>query len=91
MAKKRNYWYVLVLTEEGPVLVTDVNHSTKWASWDRNEKPKELSEFTAKDLAMGLMCNGTTAFAITNFYELESQMYFYKRGHFEWQWDKEEE
>ena len=88
MAKKKNYWYVLVLTETGPVFVTKVNNSNKTAEWNREDLPLELGEFSAKDIAMGLMCNMTTAFAVTNFYELENQPYFYNKGHFEWKWDK---
>lgn len=89
MAKKRNYWYVLVCTNDGPILVTEIDYVDKNAYWDRLKAPKEFTEATAKDLALGLMCNGYLAFAITNPYKLETQLYYYNRGHFEWV--KEEE
>lgn len=89
MARKKNFWYVLVLTEGGPVLVTDVDYADKNAYWNKLEIPKEFTESMAKDLALGLMCNGHLAFAITNPYKLETQLYYYNKGHFEWV--KEEE
>jgi len=88
---KKNFWYVLVLTETGPVFVTHVEYSPKVAYWNKQEKPYELGESRAKELAMGLCCNGTMAFPICHFYELDSQPYFYNRGHFEWVEGKEEE
>jgi hypothetical protein len=39
MAKKQNYYYVLVMTNNGPVFVTSVNNLDKTAYWDKNEKP----------------------------------------------------
>lgn len=89
--KKKNYWYVIVMTGDGPVFVTKVNYSDKTAEWHKDEKPLEMSEFMAKDLAMGLMCNMTSAYAVCNFYELDYQPYFYSEGHFEWVLNKKEE
>lgn len=90
MAKKKNFWYVLVMTGGGPVFVTKVNHSDKTAEWHKDEKPLEMGEYMAKDLAMGLQCNLNSAFAVSNFYELESQPYRYELGEFTWNMKKEE-
>ena len=87
-SKKKNFWYVMVITEDGPAFVTKVNHSDKTAEWHKDEKPLELGEYMAKDLAMGLMCNMHLAFATVNYYELENQPYLYNIGHFEWVNDK---
>lgn len=89
--KKKNYWYVIVMTGEGAVFVTSVDHSTKMAHWNRNEKPLELGEFTAKDLSLGLMCNFTSAFAVCAPIEIDHQPYLYSRGHFEWVANEKEE
>ena len=88
---KKNYWYVLVLTNGGPVFVTKVEYSPKYAYWNKEELPLEFGQEQAKDLAMGLQVNGTMAYAVCNFYELENQPYYYNRGHFEWVEGKEEE
>lgn len=90
MAKKQNYWYVLVLTDSGPVFVTKVEYSGKYAYWNKNEKPLEMSEYWAKDLMRGLMLNFTMAFACCLPYALDSQPYFYNKGHFEWVENEEE-
>lgn len=89
--KKKNYWYVIVMTNDGPVFVTKVNHSNKTAEWHKDEKPLEMGEFMAKDLAMGLMCNMTPAYALCNFYELDLQPYLYSGGHFKWESKEEKE
>lgn len=90
MAKKQNYWYVLVLTSEGPTFVTGISEH-KTAHWDKSESPKEFNEGYAKDMAFGLMVNGYTAFAICNRFELDNQPYRYNMGHFEWVENKEVE
>ena len=90
MAKKKNYWYVLVLTGEGAKFVTSMSYRDKTAYWDKLEVPKELGMETAKDLAMGLMLNGHLAYAVTVPYELDCQPYSYKTGHFEWVKNEEE-
>ncbi len=88
MAKKQNYWYVLVLTETGPVFVTKTER--KYAHWDKNEKPLEMSEYMAKDVMRGLLLNFYTAFACCLPLALDSQMYVYSKGHFEWVENEEE-
>lgn len=87
---KKNYWYVLVLTDKGPVFVTSVEYSPKVAYWNKKEVPKEFGEAQAKDLAMGLSVNGFIAYPICNFYDLETQPYYYNKGHFEWVEGEEE-
>ena len=39
MAQKKNWYYVMVMSYDGPVFVTSVNHSSKWANWNKLEKP----------------------------------------------------
>ena len=87
--KKKNYWYVLVCTNEGPVLVTKVHNENKTAEWNRTEKPIDFSENWAKDLTFGLRCNFNSAFTVCSPVELDSQPYRYADGgHFEWKWDE---
>ena len=91
MAKKKNHWYVLVMTDEGPKFVTKINHSDKTAEWDVNEKPLEMSDSVAKDLAFGLMCNFFTAFPVCLPIEWESHPYNYAEYHIEWASNAEED
>ena len=87
--KKQNYWYVLVLTNEGPKFVTKVEWQTKTAHWEKLEAPIELGETRAKDLTFGLMVNCYAAFAICSPIELDSQPYLYNLGQFEWKFFNE--
>lgn len=83
--KQKSYWYVLVLTNDGPTFVTKVNYSDKSAEWKKDEKPEEFGgEAWAKDLVLGLTWNGYTAFAVCSQFELDTQPYRYDRGHFVW-------
>ena len=77
MAKKKNYWYVLVMTSEGPKYVTDVHCGTKEAVWDKFEKPLELAKETAQDLAWALRVNGYNAVAVCQNFEITSQPFYY--------------
>lgn len=88
--KKKNYWYVMVMTGSGPVFVTKVNHSDKTAEWYKDEKPFEMGEFMAKDLSMGLMCNMTSAYPICAPIKIEHQPYLYSHGQFKWEAKEEE-
>ena len=88
--KKQNYWYVLVLTEGGPVFVTSYSLSPKEAYWKKDEAPKELSADFAKDLALGLTWNGNVAFAVCSKFELDQQPYRYDMGQFEWKMNETE-
>jgi len=92
MSKKKNYWYVLVLSNEGPVFVTGTGeHNT--AFWNKNEKPMEMDESCAKNMALGLLLNFHSGFAVCSPIELKTQPYFYDRGEWVWKWysDKEDD
>lgn len=81
--KKKNHWYVLVLTDKGPTFVTGEG-GYKTAYWNKLDVPAEFSESYAKDMALGLMLNGYAAFAVCNGFELDKQPYRYEMGEFEW-------
>ena len=87
MAKKKNFWYVIVMTNEGAKFVTSLDWSTKTAHWDGEEKPKEMSMESAKDLAMGLMLNFNQAYPVCSPIELDNQPYRYSEGNFVWTWE----
>lgn len=81
MAKKSNWWYVLVLTNYGAVFVTGIpGHNT--AQWEKNKKPREFSKEYAQQMAIGLCANGYLAFAVCQPFELKSQPYRYDLGEF---------
>ena len=84
MAKKKNFWYVLVLTETGPTFVTKINYSNKTAEWNKDESPIEFNERAAKDLALGLCANLNMAYAVCSAFKLDSQPYHYEMGKFIW-------
>ena len=89
MAKQTNWYYVLVLTNQGPVFVTKIGEH-KTAYWDKSEKPKEFSKSFAEDLTLGLNLNFHVAFMVCSKFELDSQPYRYNMGHFEWVEEKED-
>lgn len=91
MAQKKNYWYVLVMTEGGPVFVTSVDYSPKVAHWDKTEKPMEMGKYRAEDLALGLNLNGHLAFPVCTGVETDFQPYNYKNYHIEWVENEKEE
>ena len=84
MAKKKNFWYVLVMTNYGPVFVTKINYGNRTAEWNKLEKPLEMSAERAKDLATGLMMNFNTALPVCSPIAIEMQLYYYDKGQFEW-------
>ena len=84
MAKKENYYYVLVMGNEGPVFVTSIDRTEKTAHWDKDEAPLELIKSYAEDLTMGLTLNGHLAFTVCSKYKLDNQPYRYNIGGFEW-------
>lgn len=89
--KKKNYWYVLVLSAKGgPTFVTAVNNANKTAEWNKGKPPLEMEMFWAKDLALGLLLNFTTALPVCSPIPLTDHCFNYNKGHFEWQWDEEE-
>ena len=91
MAQKKNWYYVLVLSESGPVFVTSIEYATKYAHWDKLENPLSLDKSQAEDLTIGLNLNFHTAFMVCSKFELDTQPYLYNKGHFEWIWKEEEQ
>ena len=88
--KKKNYWYVLVMTDNGPVFVTSVEYSSKTAHWNNTEKPLEMDMSRAKDLVLGLNLNFHAAFTVCQPFEIDSQPYIYSKGKFVWAWNEDE-
>ena len=89
MAKKKNYYYVLVCTDSGPVFVTGLGeHHT--AFWKRDDAPYELGRYMAENVACGLGLNFTEAFTVVMPYELTVQPYRYDAGSFTWSWNSKE-
>jgi hypothetical protein len=83
MTKKKEWWYVLVFTEDGPKYVTGTGeHHT--AMWNEDEKPMDYSKDYAKQMAIGLTWNGHSAVAVCLAYELDSHPYNYKDYEIEW-------
>lgn len=74
---KKNYYYVLVFTDEGPVYVTSVNNAQRISYWEREEEPKAFPKYYAEELVYGLNCNGYRAVLVSTKYE-ECQPYNYK-------------
>lgn len=91
MANKKNYWYVVVMTDNGPVFVTGVNNMERTAYWNKDQKPLELGKEYAQSLATGLMLNFHFALPVCNTFELTEQCYNYKYGHFEWLKNEEQD
>lgn len=75
---KKNHYYVLVFTDNGPAYVTSVNYVDRSARWDKNEVPKEFSKSNAEDLVFGLRCNWHNAVVVTLPVEIDCQPYNYK-------------
>lgn len=76
MAKKYHY-YVLVFTNDGPVYVTSIDSSNKYAHWDKEKEPMEFSSSYAEDLALGLCLNLNHSVVIKSVREITSQPYNY--------------
>lgn len=92
MAKKKNHYYVLVFTNEGPKFVTKVNNVTHYAEYNELEKPKDFdSKAYADEVSLGLSLNFITAYTITVPYEMECQPYKYESGSFKWVWNENKE
>lgn len=88
--RKKNYWYVLVMSNGGPKFVTKVNYGNKTAEWNGKDKPLEMNKDRAQDLTLGLYLNFNSAFAVCQPFELDTQPYRYDVGHFEWKFFNEE-
>lgn len=86
---KNNYYYVLVLTDNGPVFVTgEGEHKTCY--WNKEKDPMEFSKNYAEQMTLGLCVNGHMAFCVAQPFEIDHQPYLYKKGHLEWVWNDEE-
>lgn len=91
MAKKQTFYYVVVMTNGGPVFVTSVDHANKTAHWDKTEAPKELGRYMAEDLTLGLNLNCHIAFTVSSKLEIDNQPYRYNMGGFVWKYDEDKE
>ena len=91
MAKKQNWYYVLVMTDDGPVFVTSIEYATKYAHWNKDEKPMELDKSRAEDLTLGLNLNFHTAYMVCSKFELDTQPYRYSDYHIEWKENEKED
>lgn len=88
MEKQKKYYYVLVMTDNGPVFVTGRGeHHT--AYWERLEKPRAFTKTIAEEIAYGLNLNFYQSYMVTIHHELESQPYRYSDGGFVWRWKQE--
>ena len=84
MTAKKIHYYVLVMSDNGPIFVTKVNHSNHTAEWNWKEKPLELTKFVADDLVLGLNLNLHSAFLVAQPFEIEVQPYNYMSWKIEW-------
>lgn len=82
MAKKNNY-YVLVFTQNGPIYVTHEGERHV-AYWSKDRAPKELGKSYAEDMAIGLNWNGHLAVVVCMPFEITTQPYRYDAGGFAW-------
>lgn len=89
MAKQTKWYYVLVMTNQGPVFVTGIGEK-KTAFWNCEQKPEAFSKEYTEDMAFGLTVNGHTAFSVCTRYELDNQPYLYSKGQFEWRWNEDD-
>ena len=77
-SKKKNHYYVLVISNNGPVFVTKVNNANKTAEWNCMEKPMEFNKYWAEDLVLGLNLNFHKAFLVSHPIEIDCQPYNYE-------------
>lgn len=75
---KKNHYYVLVFTDNGPVYVTSINYADKSARWEKDKDPKEFSKSNAEDLVFGLRCNWFNAVVVSLPVEIDYQPYNYR-------------
>lgn len=78
MANKKNYYYVLVFSDEGAIYVTRTISETNYAVWDKDEKPLAFSRQYARDICTGLLWSGFTAVVAETPYELDGHPYDYE-------------
>ena len=68
---------MLVITDDGPVFVTEISNSDRTAMWDMTKPPLELGEYKADDIAFGLNCNMIPAYCIKSQFEIDKHPYRY--------------
>lgn len=90
-SKKKNHYYVLVMTNDGPKFVTKVNYGDKTAEWNYKEKPLELEKVWAEDLVLGLNLNYHLAYVVCQKWEIERHPYRYEDYKLDWKERKPEE
>lgn len=83
MANQKNWYYILVLTNTGPVFVTGIPGYHQ-AKWDRLEKPMSFPKTRAEDITLGLNANCYTSYVVCSKWELDYQPYLYSHGEFKW-------
>lgn len=81
MAKK-NYYYVLVCTTEGPKFVTGTGEHHV-AFWDWEKTPYDAKSY-AEDMVNGLMWNGYLAYLVCSPIKISGHPYNYKDYEIEW-------
>ena len=82
MAKK-NYYYVLVCTTEGPKFVTGIGEHYV-AFWNCEKTPYNMSKSYAEDVVNGLMWNGYLAYLVCSSIKINSHPYNYEKYDIEW-------
>lgn len=82
--KKKEYWYVLVMTKNGAVFVTETNNWERTAYWHKNKEPMSFTKSNAQYLSMALTMNGHIAYAVGDTWEHTTQPYNYENGSFYW-------
>ena len=87
--KQKNWYYVLVMTDEGPKFVTGTEYHT--AYWDKDKAPKELGSYWAEDICRGLNLNGHLSYVVKSQWELDTQPYNYAEWQIKWEERKAEE
>lgn len=87
MASKKFYYYVLVMTQEGPMFVTKLDWRTNMAMWEKEKEPYCFgTDVQARDLAqelsVGLTWNGNPAYVVQKTTEQTYQPFMYDKGCF---------
>ena len=78
-----SFYYVLVLTEEGGVFVTDTNG--KNVEYDMEKTPKSFTKGMAEDIRFGLTLSVMLpTYVIVSPFALTSQPFKYDQGCFTW-------
>ena len=77
MAAKKNYYYILVMTDNGPVFVTGIKPH-HYAEYDRQKKPMLFDKARAEDITQGLNLNFNLSFMVTSKWEIDTQPYNYE-------------